>query len=205
MNTKKGIVTIVLAAVFLVSMTGMASAVPPATSAMQWDLDNDTVMYKDLSHVEYGNVTIGATSSVVWRADESAQCNVYFPNETWDGGLTNATDLPSYTVDVGYSDSDGTNFTSNGVPGGPLGYSGGVAYFTIVANGFTVPLGKYLALNVTNTGGSDCNITTTNAASWLHWKNPDPKYPVPELSTIILTSAGLLALVGYVGLRRRKN
>ncbi len=33
----------------------------------------------------------------------------------------------------------------------------------------------------------------------------DPGYPVPELSTLILFSLGLLVLAGYVGLRRKRN
>ena len=40
--------------------------------------------------------------------------------------------------------------------------------------------------------------------SWITSPPTDPGYPVPELSTIILFSMGLLLLGGYVWLKRRR-
>jgi LPXTG-motif cell wall-anchored protein len=35
--------------------------------------------------------------------------------------------------------------------------------------------------------------------------SPSPCAPVPELPTVVLFSVGLVALAGYVGLRKKKN
>jgi hypothetical protein len=186
---------VVLAAALLVLVLLFPMSV---SASIVWDLDNDNVMYK-YPHNETGNVTIEAGSSVVWRAEETAQCNVGFPSKVW-GGQLNST-IQNYAVDIGYSESDGSDFVSNGVTGGQIGYYQGISYFAIDANAFTVPEGKYLALNVT--AEESGTITTDGGSSFIVWPHDDPAYPVPELSTIFLTSVGLLALAGYVGWRRR--
>lgn len=44
----------------------------------------------------------------------------------------------------------------------------------------------------------------TGKESYIESPSTDPGYPVPELPTIVLMSTGLLALAGYVLLKRRK-
>jgi len=78
--------------------------------------------------------------------------------------------------------------------------------FTIGASGFSVSEGKYLAFKVTNLDPNrDLNIETKGEASWIFSPSTDPGYPVPELPTIILFSIGLLALAGYVVVRRKNK
>ena len=207
-KTKKGIVAFLLAAVLLVSMVGMASA-----NSIKWDLDSGTplIMWKP-DHTESGSVSFGDGDIKVWRADTSAVPDegVYFLSEQWQGRLTTNEDLAGkYTVDIGYSNADGSGFVSNGVTGSQTSYNSGMGASnfaigtTTGANGFTVPQGKYLALKVTASGASFTVTTTGN--SYVVWPKDDPDYPYPELSTLVLLSVGLLTLIGYVGLRRRRN
>ena len=213
-KTKKGIVAFLLTAALLVSAVGMASADP----SLKWDLDKvdssgDYVMW-EAEHTETGSVTIASGNCKTWRADLSATPvgGVGFPAEVWDGRLTTNENLDgvggngSYTADIGYSDADGSNFVSNGVTGSQSVYlvSHGASLSYIDANAFTVPQGKYLALQVCNTGASSFTVTTTGS-SYVVWPQENPDYPIPELSTLVLLSFGLLALFGYAGYRRRNN
>ena len=195
MKTKKGIVVIVLAAALMVWMVGIVSAY-----SITWELDQNGIMYKG-DHTETGSVGISAGGSQVWRSENAATPDggVYFSAKTWQGRLAMTTTVEDYTVDIGYSNADGSGFTSNGVTGG---HNSGASNFYITANGFTVPQGKYLALNVTATSAL---TVTTEGSSHVTWPLDTPDYPVPELPTIILTSTGLLALLGYVVYRRRNN
>ena len=196
MKTKKGIVVIVLAAALVVWMVGIVSA-----NSITWELDQNGIMYKG-DHTEAGSVTILAEGSQVWKSENPATPDggVYFSAETWTGRLT--TTVTDYTVDIGYT-TDGLDFTSNGGDtGGHDYFSNGGSYWYLDANGFTVPQGKSLALKVTATSAL---TVTTDGTSCVIWPEDQPNYPVPELPTIILMSAGLLALMGYVGYRRRNN
>lgn len=47
--------------------------------------------------------------------------------------------------------------------------------------------------------------TCNDEGHWGDCAKDEPENPVPELPTIVLFSIGLIALAGYVGLRRRKN
>jgi hypothetical protein len=206
-KTKKSIVAFLLAATILISMVGMVSSDP----SLKWDLDSGTplIMYEP-GHTETGSVTIAKDTCEVWRADQSATPagGVYFIGEQWLGRLTTGESLLlMYTADVGYSDADGNNFVSNGVTGSQTWYdvTYGASNFAISANGFLVPQGKYLAIEVCNTGKDPSFTATTDGSSYVVWPLNEPLYPVPELSTLVLISFGLLALFGYVVYRRRNN
>jgi len=69
----------------------------------------------------------------------------------------------------------------------------------------TINTGDYLAMDVRqiSCGSGDEEIVVTNGESYVESPNTDPGYPVPELSSFVLFSVGLLALAGYVWQRRR--
>ena len=46
---------------------------------------------------------------------------------------------------------------------------------------------------------------TGDKSSYVKSPSADPGYPIPELSTLILFSSGLLALAGYALKRRKSN
>lgn len=59
---------------------------------------------------------------------------------------------------------------------------------------------------ITDSGtGSDIKDNEGYNPGGIRTRSPVPLYPVPKLLTIILTSAGLVALVGYVVYSKRKN
>jgi len=66
-------------------------------------------------------------------------------------------------------------------------------------------IGQRLAVNMSYicTGILTIDYDSPQAASHVDSPNTDPCFPVPEQSTLILTSTGLLALAGYVLLRKR--
>lgn len=85
---------------------------------------------------------------------------------------------------------------------------------TITSGAFSISTGRYLAIRVTNRyedgpGGTAIDIQTqgdpTNSPSYISSPDTDPGYPVPELSTIVLMSVGMLMLGGFVVYSRRRN
>lgn len=181
-------------------------------SFMAWYLSNPYTMYKGDMTKPGATVNFFGGNSKVWLADEQAQTEVTFPagvgeQMQWAGQLAFTPALGSgHSLLVEVGRWDGSSFT----PGGPDATITGdgtatVFTFTTDAESFTVPDGQYLALRVTNQGDSLYSVQV--GGSWSYLSAPDtacPEYPVPELPTIILFSAGLVGLGSYVWLRRRK-
>ncbi|PKK81674.1 MAG: hypothetical protein CVT47_01230 [Thermoplasmata archaeon HGW-Thermoplasmata-2] len=71
------------------------------------------------------------------------------------------------------------------------------AEFTVTTTDHIIPNGDYLAIKIVNNEGSGQTIFTTLASgqsrAWIKSPSTDPGYPVPELSTLILMSSGLVA------------
>ena len=70
--------------------------------------------------------------------------------------------------------------------------------------------GEWLALRVFWENETADTLTihyknVTGSESYIESPSTDPGYPVPELSTILLLSIGLIALAGYVLLTKRRN
>ena len=203
---KRGIVTAVLAAALLFSMAGIASAVTQI-----WYLDSEThavtgnVMEKSSIGTQSGNVTISARGEQIWLADEVAGCDVAIPA----GGfwiITLRTDsnwVDKCTVSIGgYNSSTGWY----DIPTSLLDkYWDGISSSTEIqlhSTLSTIYKGDYLALTINNTDTVDHEVDSSGYSSLLS-PNTDPGYPVPELPTLVLTSAGLLALAGYQRIRRK--
>ncbi len=174
-------------------------------SLMAWWL-SAFPMYKADMTKGPGMVTIPSSGSKVWVADEAAECDVTFPNDTWTGQVvfTSSVTGSNFTLDVGHANSDGTGFTSGG-PQATLEGTGTTFTYTTSSQSFTVPTGKYLALQITNAWLAR-NVQVGGA--WSYLSAPDtacPEYPTPELPTIILSSLGLAALAGFAWRRRRNK
>ena len=172
-----------------------------------WYLDNDTIMYRGNTPKPEGTVTVVDGNSEIWRADEPARVDVEFSAGIWTGNITlNETfaNGNNFTVEVGSSNGTAPNFTSAGSQNFTSDESNTTFSLNVSANSFSVTKDNYLALRITNPsdGSDELVIKTGGNNSYLTSPETDPCYPVPELSTFILFSVGLLALAGYI-LRKR--
>ena len=184
-----------------------SSSATEDSPSQSWFLSNtsgsDYIMYKgDMSRPE-GTVTIATGQSELWQPDEPATVDVGFPAGTWDGTITfdpaPASDQ-MFDVEVGIGDfsSEGLElFTGDGTTTS--------FQLNIVASAFTVTEGDYFYLRITNNGTDNLIVKTGGGNSYVTSPPSDPGYPVPELPTLILVSAGLLILAGYAYMTKRNK
>jgi len=208
-ETKKVIAILIVAAFVL-------TAVPIASAGSQmWYLSSKPkptpVMYKGSPTSDPGGcsaVTVPQQEYIIWIANEAATCDVTFHDGGWDVHLEaqRPTSDNIFIAEIG--EWDGANFIFEGQYTGSFPGTGqpNTVDFRISASQFTVDEGNWLAFKLTNLEpkprGSELGIDPCECGVSSPPSSPD--YPVPELSTLILLSAGLLALAGYV-LRRRKK
>ena len=210
---KKRIVVVVLAAALLVSMVGIASA-----ASQLWYLDSDNhsafdpatapkVMEKTIG-TQSGSVTISANGGEqIWLAEQYALVDVGIPAYGF-WVITIVTDddwrascdvyVGGYNLTTGWYDISTTELTKF--------WDGMDSILTVKLHAFPATINKtdYLALKIKNYD-TVAHTVDTDGSSSLISPETDPGYPISELSTIVLTSIGLLALVGYVGWRRKDN
>ena len=187
--------------------------------------DSDITHHKNMTKgVEGGDVTITLQPGKrVWLyADQLAQCDVGFPEDKWSVAYwvkalnsSEAGDGRVYTR-LCYIDSAGNpTMASNSVSEAIINPTN---IEEIVedrfTNGdvtaFTVPEGGRLAIEVywgsSPLGNLEIHCNPPDKyASNVTSPSTDPGYPVPELPTIILVSAGLLILAGYAYMGKRSK
>ncbi len=179
----------------------------PAVSGM--DYTKQIVRGVSTAPSNYETVII-TTKGLCLVANEAASTNVGFTG-TWTGKICYTGDgaVRTITLTLGYVTD--TTFTSSGATQSFSTAGDGNDYsvdISITPSGtFTIPSGSYLALKITISSssqslwaeGSDATGTGPKraesycASSRLISPSSDPGYPVPELSTLILMSAGLVA------------
>jgi hypothetical protein len=210
MDTKRSVLAVLVAAVLLSSMVGMASAV-----SQNWymtDTDPSVSGANYLMHKDSGEgiipVPINAGQSKVWVADEYVTVNQIDMSGTWNVNLTvlnvGAPGTAKFKVDIGTL--SGGSFTSKGNADITPYYLGvfETKLFTmnIDTTDHTIGENDYLAIQVTDyTGYINIQVLTVgevNSPSYIASPSTDPGYPFPELPTVLLTSIGLLALTGFV-------
>jgi len=173
-----------------------------------WWLHSDDKMYEADTSKGPGTVTIAASGSNIWIADEAAATDITFSNDTWTGQVvfSSAPGTDKIKVEIGSSTGAG-NFTAGG-PEDTIGDGSTAALtFTTNASSVTVPNTNYLALRISNLDTLNSYNVVTGGA-WSYTSNPDtdaPDYPVPELATIILLGGGLVAIGVYSILQRRRK
>jgi hypothetical protein len=165
-------------------------------------------------HTQSGSVDIAAGGQKVWIADQQALTDVTFGGgadawilelvtDSWDDIDT------ELTVEIGYADAAYHNFDD--VLSDPTEIDiTTTAYITSTTYSWnsvavTVPVGKYLALRLTNNSGDDHTVYTRESvyASCLTSTSSDPGYPLPEIASGIAFAIGLLGVGGFVLIRRR--
>ena len=158
---------------------------------------------KDLAH----------TKTMWWYAEYPAQCDLTF---TADGDWTVRVDHEKKSGWTWYatvykvaSNGIATSFASGTAPASNT--ESGVTTITChqdAAQTFNIATGDRLALRIKHNCVTE--VVTTYFYKGTHLSNltspsSDPGYPVPELSTLILLSTGLITLAGYVSLTKKRN
>jgi len=157
-------------------------------------------------------VTINSTATAWWY-DFAAQVNSTFGEGKWGAEIFyNSTGAGTVYVDIYLVQDDGTiikNIASGSdstVDSTPVTYELFECPDNTTTNQ-TFNVSERLATRVSYSGAGDFIIHYDGTDEHTHINSPptDPGWPVPELSTILLMSIGLLALMGYVVYRRRNN
>ncbi|CAD6491529.1 MAG: hypothetical protein ANIMEMIM_00159 [Candidatus Argoarchaeum ethanivorans] len=190
-----------------------------ASAPIYTDADYNKTMTKG---AEGGNekITLEPGQRVWFYANQVAQCNVTFPAGKWNVvywvKALNASEAGGgyvYTR-IGYVDATGNeHLVSSSSANEPITDPTNIeeiAEKTLDSvDGFTVPKGGRLAIDVywghSPLGSLEiyCNPLDKHS-SQVTSPSSDPGYPIPELPTLILFSAGLIIIAGYVVLKRRR-
>jgi len=223
-ETKKAVVSFLVAAVVLVSVVGTASAV-----SIKWYMtDNDVGVPTGAQYWMTRGERSGQTGdffwlhnsdSFIWSANESAQCDVSFCGAQWsvlldfssdggecDGWLQSTETITARVGILNHTTHEFTEIGSNSASGYNTGCHSWNAAVTININSaaFTVPQGDYLALQISMDNG-EVQLDQTGSNSWVKSPTCGDPYPTPELPTLVLFGTGLLALAGFVLYNRRKE
>jgi len=197
-----------LAALLLFSIVTTVSAV-----SQSWYLtDNTTGVPGDADYfmdkgsgAGTGDVSFGVGGFCLWAANEPAveTCDM---SGTWKthiefSGITGGESL--YVV-AGLGVLSGGTEVIKGSEVKVLTYGDNIFDVDITTSDHELKPGEYLYLLVLRGTSGDEKIVVTSGESYISSPGTDPGYPVPELSSLVLFSVGLLAFAGYVWVRRRK-
>lgn len=194
-------------------MVGIAGAV-----SNTWYLSSDSsgtyeyVMYKDSPSGGTSNVPIPKSTDPnpvrTWTANEAAEVSLTFPAGSWSGILRiYAADKQALTCNVDIGVWTGSSFTSHG--SASCNAAEDVTTdcpFTIPdASQIDIPAGQWLALQASNPSTAKTLDVIPDGTSYVSSPTTDPGYPVPELPSLILFSAGLITFFSYVLLIKRRG
>ncbi len=230
MRMLRRLIGILVLGMFVLAMVQVVGATPDQQTWYFTDEDASAPTWSGAIYnkimtkgVEGGDtvITLEKGERVWFYADELAACDVTFPDGTWNTAYwmkaLNSTDSGKrITTRLQGINSEGAKLS------GSYGYAqkyydtSNPSHFEEVteslkpSESFTIPEGGRFAIEVLWAGGAAGNLEIHCNPSGKHASkatspSSDPGYPVPELSTLILFSVGLLVLAGYVGLRRRNN
>lgn len=157
------------------------------------DTNTDRIMYKE-EHTGGGLVTV--TDCQLWRAENAAQTDIQFPEQTVEYSIATTSGATFDSLDVGVYDPDTDTFTAETGTG-----SSAPASDTFTASAFTVPEGDHLAVNACFSTPGD--VDTSNGQSWIDFReSSEPVYPTPELGSLLLAGVGMVVLIGVARVRR---
>lgn len=202
--------TFLLAALLLFSIVTTASAV-----SQSWYLTDDTtgVPFPTNYFMDKGSgagdVSMGTYVYYFWAANEPAAetCDM---SGTWKthiefSGITGEESVEVQAA-VGVL-SGGTCYWKSTLEDFMILTSEDNIYdVDLDTSDYEIELDEYLIFGVQQSigGSGDEKIVVTNGESYISSPGTDPGYPVPELSSLVLFSVGLLAFAGYVWVSRRK-
>jgi len=205
---------------FLATFLGLAIMAVPASAAMQYTLNCTTVACSGGGSGNYGTVTLTDNSGVIHVNVALASGYQFGANNTaallWNG-LTNDTLVVS-NLTSGFG-STGSNANGSYTAGTPFNASGAFDYKILRSNSAGSPAA--LSFDVTKTGGLTLanfatvndggvyyfatQIRTTSSATLFYVASNLAGVKVPEPGTITMSIAGLMGLVGFAVLQRRRK
>jgi len=214
-----GLSIVALISALLIGATAAATA---AVGSQAWYLDHTSgvdagslQMLRD-DDTTTGSVVIPAGGHQTWTSDESALGDVTFPDDgTWITALTTdsnwapkTTDTPKIIVEIAsynvaldkysnFSTSTGTKFY---VKAGKL-----IVEAEGMTGSETIPTGDYLVVTVYNNDSIGHMVDFTDGSSYLISPETDPGYPLPEIAAGILLGGGLIGLVGFIVMQKKKT
>jgi hypothetical protein len=234
MKAKKGLTPTaikVLLSTLLIGVLIFAIAAPAlATESVQhFYLDSKlhavegSIATKTLG-VATGNVVIPAGEAKFWLANDKAQDNVTFASDVWvillkadnlfrelDPEAEALNNPSNRTITVGEWDVSNAQFVPFSTTPSIQDYAVDnssepnhvdITWSELQAGSGTVHNGNYLALRLKNSDTIDHTIYTDGGSSFKFIS--DPGYPLPEIAAIVLMGAGVVVLLGYIGLKRLK-
>jgi len=169
--------------------------------------------------VEGGNdtITLASEERVQFCADQLADGNVSFPEGNWEVSYWlkplheyDGFKSVNYRLQVVYPNESTSTIGTAHTQVGPAQILRETSLSIGNAGPFTVPEGGRFALELEWDSSANgnlelyCNLPDRRA-SQVTSPSSDPGYPIPELSTLVLLGVGLLMIVGYVALRKRKE
>jgi len=180
------------------------------------------MMQRAISSGETGSLSNGNATftfnngqTLMFYADEKANMDVAFPSGEWilmlnrvgKGGTTDIKWGNFITARVGYY--------TGGDPSSAASYNwfgtfshwrtdaqGTIDTFEVTTPSDFVPQGNTMVLELTNTG-LDQQIKQTDG-TYLLSPESDPGYPLPEIAAGVLLGGGLIGLVGYGLIQKKK-
>jgi hypothetical protein len=216
-----GLSIVALISSLLIGATAVASA---AGGAQVWQLDSETTTpgyqmeknYGPGDDGQTGSVSIASGASLIWIADQAAETDVTFAADgAWKFEMATDsywTDVLASGLGVSIGEWDGTLYTpfSSTYKLGSVSWTAGTGKYILEVTGQgsdeTVYLTKYLALKITNNDVKSHTIYTgeENLATCLTSPQNDPGYPLPEIAAGILLGGGLVGLVAFMAIRKKK-
>jgi hypothetical protein len=152
---------------------------------------------------------------MIWVADQPAETDNTFNDGSWVLNLSTdknwapkSSDTPNITVNVGGYNPNTKVFYYFSTTVGANVYIGASKLILVTLNQTTTATilkGDYLIMRVYNNDPDGQHDVYFGGASTLISPVNDPGYACPEVATVILFGAGLIGLVSYVALRRKKT
>lgn len=148
------------------------------------------------------------TECRLWVADQPAQVDLSYGAQTIAYQLEligEEENLQTVNVSVGSYDTDGDGFTAAGTAQLSDSAVRGPVNGEVEVDPFTIEDGEYSATRIcvsaVNPGAMAVN-TASGTSSTTYTSTDDDQYPTPELSSMVLSGVGALALIGMARFQR---
>ncbi len=215
-------VTAVALAVFIVAVGIISILTAEAGDSQTWFLSSTTFevplampyfMYRGANHGKTTAIFFMNTVTSSWIANENATIDISFGTDSWKAviyyTLATGCSLTVTLCSFNYSNALFTPAVGASETISALDSSPKTLTLTPTVP-FTVPKNDALALQISHTGvvgGESYVYVESGKQSTLTSPLSDPGYPVPELSSVILMTSGLVVIgvLGYVGTHKKKQ